>query len=274
MKNIKSIIVVAALGITSTATGQNLNSGYFNDGYLYRHELNPVYGNEQNYVAFPILGNFNLNFNSSLKVSDLLYNVNGRTALFLNPKVDANEFLKNIKDDNRIAENLKLQVFGAGFKAWGGYNTIELNVHQNLYLDLPGDLFRLAKNGLENKVYDLSNLDARANAYGEISLGHSRQINDKLRVGAKVNVLVGVARANVELENMTANLAGEEWEISGNAKAEVMMKGFQYVTEKKEYKSKPGEYYNQVTDFDIDGVGIGGFGHSVHTDLRRRSTGN
>ena len=261
MKNIKSVIVVAALGITSTAMGQNLNSGYFNEGYLYRHELNPVYGNTQNYVAFPGFSNVNIGVNSTLALSDLLYNVDGRTALFLNPNVTPGEFLDNISDKNRISENLKLQVLGAGFKSWGGYNTVELNVRQNLYLNLPGDLFRLAKNGLENKVYDLSNFDAHADAYGEIAFGHSRQIDDKLRVGAKVKFLLGIANVNANVEKAQLQLRDDAYVGVTSATLQTSLSSMRYKTESTmrgpEGNQTEHTYVNGIDDVS---VGLSGFG--------------
>ena len=261
MKNIKSIIVAAVLGITSTATGQNLNTGYFNDGYLYRHELNPAYDNTQNYVAFPILGNANIGFNSTLKISDLLYNVDGRTALFLNPNVDANDFLSNVNDKNRFSENLKLQVLGAGFKSWGGYNTVEINVRQNLYLNLPGDLFRMAKNGLENKTYDMSNFDAHADAYGEIAFGHSRQINDKLRLGAKVKFLLGIANFNANVEKAQFQLRDDAYVGVTSATVQTSLSSMKYATETTmrgpEGQEQQHTYVNGIDDVS---VGISGFG--------------
>ena len=116
MKNYRSFLAVAALGMASAASAQNLNSGYFTEGYLYRHDLNPAFANEQNYIAMPALGNFNVGINSNLGVDDVLFNVNGRTALFLNPNVSASEFLSGINDKNKINENLKIQILGAGFK--------------------------------------------------------------------------------------------------------------------------------------------------------------
>mgnify|MGYP006862572610 CR=1 FL=1 len=51
--NLKNIIAVSILSAFSgSAMAQNTNSGYFLDGYLYRHEMNPAFDNERNYVSF------------------------------------------------------------------------------------------------------------------------------------------------------------------------------------------------------------------------------
>lgn len=119
--NIKSTIALSASALmlsSSVAMAQNTNSGYFTDGYLYRHELNPAFGNSQNYVAMPALGNMNVAMRGNLALSDVLYNVDGKTTTFLNPNVTASEFLGNIGEKNRLATDLKLEILSAGFKAW------------------------------------------------------------------------------------------------------------------------------------------------------------
>ncbi|MCH5175964.1 MAG: hypothetical protein J1F40_08760 [Prevotellaceae bacterium] len=262
-KNIKSVIVVAVLGTTSTAIGQNLNTGYFNEGYIYRHELNPAYGNEQTYVALPGVSNVNIGMNSNLKLSNLLHNVDGKTALFLNPQVDTQEFLSGIHDKNRISENIKLQVLGGGFRSWGGYNTAEFNVRQNLYLNIPGDLFRLAKQGLENKVYDLSNMNAHADAYGELAFGHSRQIDDKLRVGAKVKFLFGFANINAKVEKAQLELRDDAYVGTTSATLQTSLSSMQYQTETTmrgpEGEQTPHTYVSGIDDvsFGVTGFGLG-----------------
>ena len=71
--NIKSIAargmaaVIAMLPICASA--QNLQSGYFDDNYLYRFQSNPAFGNEgHGFVAMPGLGNLNLATNGTIGV--------------------------------------------------------------------------------------------------------------------------------------------------------------------------------------------------------------
>lgn len=261
MKTIKSIIAVAIWGLASAATAQNLNSGYFTDGYLYRHTLNPAFGNDQSYVAMPALGNLNVGMNSNLRVDGILFNVNGRTALFLNPQVSTSEFLDGIHDKNKITENLRLQILGTGFKAFGGYNTFEINARQDLGLNIPGSLFRLAKEGIENKTYDISNFNAHAGGYAEIALGHSRQINDQLRVGAKLKVLLGIANIDANFKKAQLTLGENEWIGITDAEIQASIKSMKYEIEETE-RGPEGEEttHKYVSGLDIDSWGINGFG--------------
>ena len=223
--------------------------------------MNPAFGNDQGYVAMPALGNLNIGMNSNLRVDNILYNIDGRTALFLNPKVSTSEFLSGIHDKNKITENLKIQILGAGFKAFGGYNTIEINARQDLDLNIPGSLLRLAKEGIENKTYDISNLNAHASGYAELALGHSRQINDQLRIGAKLKVLLGIANLDANFKKAQLTLGENEWVGITDAEIQTSIKSMKYEIEETERGPEGAETtHRYVSGLDIDSWGISGFG--------------
>ena len=54
MKSIynKAIVAASMLMACSGAMAQELNSAYYTEDYNFRHEMNPAYGNEQNYVSY------------------------------------------------------------------------------------------------------------------------------------------------------------------------------------------------------------------------------
>ena len=45
-----SLIVLVGILFPSVANAQQLSSGYFTDGYLYRFKANPAFGNDQSFV--------------------------------------------------------------------------------------------------------------------------------------------------------------------------------------------------------------------------------
>ncbi len=262
MKQIKFFMAVAVLDLATTiANAQNLNSGYFADGYLYRHDLNPAFANKQGYVAMPGIGNLNVGMNSNLRMDKIFYNVDGKTALFIHPKVDAGSFLSAVKDKNKIAVDLHEQILGFGFKGMGGYNTFEINARANVGVNIPGSLFRLAKQGIENKTYDISDFAAHADAYGEIALGHSHQINEKLRIGAKMKFLLGVANIDADFKKAQLTLGEDEWVGVTNAEIQTSLKKMAYKIEETE-RGPEGEenVHRYVSGVDNSKWGINGFG--------------
>ena len=70
--NIKKLLLllIAAAGI-ETAVAQHTYSGYFLDGYTYRYEMNPAFGNKNGFVSMPCLGNMNIAMRGNLHVTDL-----------------------------------------------------------------------------------------------------------------------------------------------------------------------------------------------------------
>lgn len=259
MKRIK--YMVAVLCIASTATAQNSLSSYYNEGFLYRHEINPAVGNDQNYVSMPALGNINIGLNSNMKVKDILYNRNGRTVLFMNPSVDPGEFLDKVKNKHRITESSRIQILGAGFKAWGGYNTFELNARENVSANIPGDLYRLAKGGIENQIYNLSDLNAHADAYAELAFGHSRQLNEKWRVGAKVKFLFGIANIDANVNNARVQLLNNNYIAVSDASIQSSLNDVQYKMEEK-MRGPDGDQHlhRYVSGVDKTKWGVCGFG--------------
>lgn len=254
---IKSILAGTMLMVSSTAMlAQYTNSAYFTENHLYRHELNPAFGSEKGYVSLPILGNINFGLQGNLNLENVLYNVNGKTATFLHPEVSTEEVLKNISDENKMLFDMKIGILSAGFKAFGGYNTFAINMRTSVGLNLPGNLFRMAKEDITSKEYDLSGLNAQANAFAEIALGHSRKVMDNLTVGAKLKFLLGGANVQANLNKALINTGNEGyWEVEANAEMKAAVKGMSFKHDTPNDK--------KVDGIDMDGAGLNGFGFAV-----------
>ena len=243
------------------AIAQNLESGFFTDGYLYRHEMNPAIENSRNYVAMPLIGNINVGLTGNLNLTDVLFNRNGRTVLYTNPLVSASEVMKGICDRNRIGTDFKVQILGAGFKAWGGYNTIGISIRGNESTVIPRTLFDITKNGLHNDTYDISDLSAHAHAYAEIALGHSHKINEKWRVGGKFKFLLGAGNVDANVTRGEVVL-GEDGYVA-NIDAELMgsITGLNYKTKASEHtKDSEGNPRQIVNGMKVSGYKISGLG--------------
>lgn len=269
MKRLATYMMTAAMTLCGTAvTAQTMNSAYFTGDYKYRHDLNPAYGNEQNYISWPALGNLNVSTHGNFGYGDVVMNnpmfgkgSDKKMTTFLNPYISSSDALSGFsKGNNRISGNVDITILSAGFKAFGGYNTIELGARTSFGMSLPYELFEFAKN-TGNKSYDIGDVTANATAFAQLAFGHSHQIGDKLRIGAKVKFLFGGARADMKMENLKADLtADDKWTVTGKATANVSMKGFTYLESEEEYNDPQRGTYRKVDDVDIDGAGLGGFG--------------
>lgn len=250
---------------------QNINSAYFMEDYKFRHAMNPAFDNETNYISIPALGNIAVNTQGNfgyeaVVLPNPLAGQPGQKSMtsFMNPYIDNNTALSGFSTgNNRVVGNVNVSILSVGFKGWGGYNTIELNSKTSFGVALPYELLEFAKN-TQNNSYDIGDISAGAMSYIELAFGHSRKITEKLRLGAKLKVLLGVGRADLRMENVKAELNGENrWLIQGNSKVDVSIKNFRYIEKNKDYKSEERGSYRRVNDIKVDKFGLNGFGLAI-----------
>ena len=175
-KSLRTCCLTAAmLAVVSPTLAQDLNSGYFIQDYKYRHQMNPAFGNDQNYVAIPILGNLNMRMQGNFGIGDVLFQnpANGKYEYtFMHPDVSVSDALSGFnKGKNRISADIGITILSGGFKAFGGYNTVELRSRTSTGVILPYELFEFAKN-LQNKNYEFDNISVNAISFAELAFGH------------------------------------------------------------------------------------------------------
>ncbi len=269
MRHTFRYMMAAALSCAAMVSfAQDLRTGYFNDGYLYRHNLNPALANDSSYFSIPALGNVNVGMMGNFGYEELvrknpLYpqESDKKMTSFLNPYL-SNPLKGFASGENKINGMAKMTVMSFGFKKWNGYNTVELNMRATANVSAPYKLFQFATEAA-NFNYSIGDIYGSVQAFGELSFGHSRQVDEKLRVGAKVKLLVGLADAIVKMEDVTADLSdANQWKITANAESHVSMNGFKYLSKRKEYNINPGTY-DHVSDVDAGGVGVSGFGAAI-----------
>lgn len=252
------------MGAAITANAQNLSTGYYNDQFLYRHKMNPAYGNERNYIAVPALGNFNITAGLNVNATDIFYQRNNKTVTLLHPDVSPEEALGNLQGRTRIGITSNIEVLGAGFKAWGGYNTVDVALRTRISAQIPKTLFTFLKEDITNKQYGIYNTSADAISYAEIAFGHSRQLNDKLRVGAKAKLLLGMAFIQTNFNKAELTLGTDEWVGVTNATVRAsMMKS----TFKHEVNDKTNHEYVSGIDTDNAKFSINGIGAAIDLGL-------
>ena len=269
-KSIYTICAAAALACSGmTATAQALQSGYFMEGYTFRHLMNPAYAAERNYVSIPALGNVNVGTQGNVGLSKFLFPYQGdQLTTFMNSSVSSAEFLGGLKDNNRINANVNLTLLSGGFKAWGGYNTVDLSVRSQSSISLPYELFEFMKLGMQgtSTSYDMSDLGVSSRNFVQLAFGHSRDLTGKLRVGAKVKILMGLARVDMKMTDMHVELNQDKWMVSANGEMNMALKGLEMPTKEEAGRVIDNPSQKDLIDWDSmdnDGVGLTGFGLAV-----------
>ncbi len=259
------IFTAAALMVSGSVAAQNLNSAYFADGYVMGHQLNPAKEyDRKGYISMPGLTNWNIGLKGNLELTDLVKKMSdGKLVTFLYPGLSESEAMGGFKSNNKMMMDLRLDILSFGFHAFGGYNTFTVGSRTNVGFNMPREMFDLVRE-ISNKNYDISDFGTTVSSWAEIGLGHSHQINDAWRIGAKAKILLGLGYAKVNMDNLQLDLRGtDEWTATANASAEVGVKGFTWGEKKiTEYNSKVDANGNPLTyeQIDFDNVDVDGFG--------------
>jgi hypothetical protein len=265
MKTIAKILGVSAamLACAPILSAQN-RSAYFVENYAYKYQMNPALTansnpDEQGFTfSFPALGNLNVGLMGNAGVDNFIYKINGKTTTFLHPDVTTDEFLNGLHDTNRIGASIREGIMDFGFKAFNGYNHVSLNAVANVNARVPKALLSFLKEDIANNSYQLGDVTGNINAYAELALNHSHQINSQLRVGGTVKFLFGIGNLDIDLTEANLTLGENGWTAATNGEIHTSMKNFNY---KHKVNSRTNHTY--VNGVDLDGAGLNGFGLAV-----------
>lgn len=225
MKMKKAYILSAVILLCSVCSAwaqQNLRTAYFLDGYTYRYKMNPAIQGERGFLSFPALGKVGVGVETNLGLSTFLYpSADGTLKTFLHPDVTNKEFLDKMKYGNLIMANVDLPVLALGFRTGKAYHTLDLSLRADVDANLTKDLFSFIKAGSSEGTtsWNLSDFGARGQAHAELAYGLSYRIGERVSIGARAKVLMGLAKADIAMDNMNLTMSGEEWAVSAKGSA-------------------------------------------------------
>lgn len=275
---------------TLSANAQFLRTSYFMEGTHYRQQLNPALTPTKGYFNLPVIGAVNATVGStSLGYQDIIDIIDDGDDFYTKP-----DFMNRLKDNNTLNVNFSTEILSAGWYKGKNFWSFNIGLRTDIGANLTKNMFSFLnqmetiEDNWRNSNYDISGQQLNINAYTEIGLGLSRQINSRLTVGARVKALLGIGNMELKLNKiaMSANLptdqqinsdsywSGTPAEITAKAQ-ELKAKFDNYhanlnvAAELKssfkglELKEEEGKDY--VTDFDFDSgkLGIAGYGFGI-----------
>lgn len=194
MKRILLIVcaIISFVGVVKAQDGNN--TSYFLSNLPQRYRLNPAYQPEYKvFIGLPGLSGISLNYlNSSFTVEDMLYKRDDSVYM------DINKFYKSLHKRNYMYFNNENSILSIGVKAKKWYGTLDITQRNDFLFRYNKDLFTFLKYGnIDHPSMDFGKLGVNMNSYLEVALGLSKQINDKLTVGGRFKVLMGIANVHM-----------------------------------------------------------------------------
>ena len=173
--------------------------------------LNPaLQPSGRTYVGMPVISDISFRLdNNFLSLSDLFSGgiISDSTFTFLEQGEDLDRFIAGLGDRNSLEPQVGIQLFGLAF-TMGRDLRISFDITERFDANFvfPRDLLRLGIKGDESFMgsnIDLSSLRTDFRYYHEIGLGASKNITEKLRVGARLKLLSGVASVYLKNNGLT-----------------------------------------------------------------------
>ena len=279
---------------TLSANAQFLRTSYFMEGTHYRQQLNPALTPTKGYFNLPVIGAVNATVGStSLGYQDIIDIIDDGDDFYTKP-----DFMNRLKDNNTLNVNFSTEILSAGWYKGKNFWSFNIGLRTDIGANLTKNMFSFLnqmetiEDNWRNSNYDISGQQLNINAYTEIGLGLSRQINSRLTVGARVKALLGIGNMELKLNKiaMSANLPTDQqinqWSSESYWNSMTPSQAAQAAQELKdkfnnyhanltvgaelkssfkglELQEEEGKDY--VTDFDFDSgkLGIAGYGFGI-----------
>ena len=279
---------------TLSANAQFLRTSYFMEGTHYRQQLNPALTPTKGYFNLPVIGAVNATVGStSLGYQDIIDIIDDGDDFYTKP-----DFMNRLKDNNKLNVNFSTEILSAGWYKGKNFWSFNIGLRTDIGANLTKNMFTFlnemetVEENWRNSNYDISGQQLNINAYTEIGLGLSRQINSRLTVGARVKSLLGIGNMELKLNRvaMSANLPSDQqinqWSSESYWNSMTPSQAAQAAQELKdkfnnyhanltvgaelkssfkglELQEEEGKDY--VTDFDFDSgkLGIAGYGFGI-----------
>lgn len=124
--------------------------------------------------------------------------------------------MKNLNRNNILGVDANVKLFSTGIWGKKGFTSVELGIKSSTAANLPKDLFAFMKNVGQSETYNISNLGVRTRNYFELAIGHSHNITERLNIGVKVKLLLGLVSAQAQIDNMKIQMDRDQWRIDAD----------------------------------------------------------
>ena len=263
-------VALLCVGVAVPTSAQFLRTSYFMDGNS-KMQLNPAALPDRGYVNMPALGMFNLGaYTNSLGTEDLI-NVFDSDEDFWNNQ----DFYNKLKTANDLGVSLSTDLISFGFFRGKNFWSANVGVRLDVEAAIPRNMIDFLRDSPDmdfsnlsdwnNQHYQISGQNLMLNAYAEVGLGYARIINDRLTVGGKFNVLLGMGNLDMRINNVeisSSQLYDGSGNIDPNASAYVDVDASLKANMKGLELTHDG-YDGTIDGVDMNGFGVGGYGVGI-----------
>ena len=213
----RTIFTILALAAALPLGAQSFQESLFLNNYRLGFRYNPALQSSTDFLS---VGEYSGLSANNVGATAFLYERNGKLVSGFHPDVYSKTFLSALKDINTTQNYLNYSLFTYGFHSENAFHTVELGVRGMSSLAIPKDYFRLFKEGGDD-LFSLGGTRLQGRLYAELAYGYSRKIGDKLSLGARAKLLLGLYGADYNLSRFDLDVSEDGWQANLDAQLDI-----------------------------------------------------
>ena len=203
--------VVLLLCFSLSGQAQFLRTSYFMEGSNQRMQLNPALMPGRGYLNIPVIGSLNATVNSSSlgyrDIMDIIENSDDSDYFM------SNDFMNRLDATNNLNVNLSTDILSAGWYKGKNFWSVNVGLRNDIGAAIPKTMFQFMNNMSSREFGDnisdylginetINGQKLEINSYAEVGLGFARNITDRLAVGGKVKMLLGIGNLKLNINQI------------------------------------------------------------------------
>lgn len=166
------------------------------------------------FVSIPLINSLT-NYHSDIALGDFIQVTSDGTPVTLyNKEFDYSQLYDQIGTTANIDIHQYITPLMFGFRTGRGYFTFSMTEKITQSTGIPADYFKFMDIGMpDNTNYDFSTYKSHTYYYREFSFGYSREITDKLTLGAHLKPLFGKAAIVTDIETYKLTSSRKEYYV-------------------------------------------------------------
>ncbi len=222
---------------------------------------NAAFAPQRGYFNVPLVGALSLNASGNIAMGDIIFPYDGAMVSLFDTNITANQALSGLNDVNRFGMDNSIGIIGFGkyCKDKKSFWSFDMNLKTSSNFSAPYEMFEFFKTA--PAYSSIQDVNFHLESYIETAFGYSREIDNRLTVGARVKFLTGIASADFNIDRMDVTLTSDEWIADASGSLELNANGMSAETSVDEYGVESFELG------DIGGSIEGAAGYGAAIDL-------
>lgn len=242
---------------------QFLRTSYFMEGSSLRQNLNPALQPTRGYLQLISLDSeMSSNTLGISNMQDIIDSGNGFN--------DDDKLYDRLNNNNNANLNINLNLLSIGWYHGKSFWSVNVGGRINAGMSIPKSMFDFTQSSLEEESeFESSNIQdmsLKLMGYTQLGIGYSRPINKRITIGARAKLLLGMANADMKIDELsiTRNEENSTVKIKSQAHLYAALHGMGLKTDEN----------GIINDLDFKKFGIAGYGGAIDLGMEYRLTKN